>query len=300
MLKFSLFTDAIRDVLEKNGLRADNFRFSESAENAALKKDWNLGSWEFQDFLRHALKGTLTELHAFIETPYVRTLDLPGGRQLHIGIFNQQSKTWYGDTQGLWQFDFIREDELGLFADCSTFLDLGGHQLIWSIYYAQTSPTARVYAFEPSPLNCLIGLFNCLVNGVLDRVQLVPFAVAADGAAEHEKMLVDFMNIPIRMTSLSKHISGTVDFAKVDIEGYEYELLGDRFFCQLLSQARAAHFELHSGHLTRRGISTSDCVAALKTAGCRGVELHTGVDMYRFLETCDPKGFYALLLSCSQ
>jgi len=299
-MQFGLFTDAIRGVLDKHDLTGGNFHFSESAANAALQEDWNLAIREFQCFLKDTLKGTLTELHVFIESPHVRTLDMPNGRSIHIGILNQQSEDWYGSSQGLSQFDFLREDELGLFANCSTFLDLGGHQLIWSVYYAHTSPTARVYTFEPSPLNCLVGLFNCLSNGVLDRVQLIPFAVAADGVAEHEKMLVDFMNVPIRTTSLSKHIVGPVDFAKIDIEGYEYELLGDRFFCQLLPQLRAAHFELHSGHLTRRGISTSDCMAALKRAGCCGVELHTGVDMYQFLETCDPKGFHALLLARGQ
>lgn len=219
-----------------------------------------------------------------------------------MALVNEQSREWYGAEHFLGTCDFLIEAERGLFQGCKRFLDLGGHQMIWATYYASTAPDAHVTSFEPSVLNVVIGQFNCLVNGVLDQVEIVPFAVAADMEGrsredvETSKMLVDFMRIPLRARRLMEVAPGPFDFVKTDIEGYEYEMLSDRAYVSISRGAYHSHFELHLGHLVRRGISVADCVRALKTAGFEGVELYSQRDMYDFLSFCDPASYPAFVL----
>jgi hypothetical protein len=192
--------------------------------------------------------------------------------------------------------DFLVPSARGHLRECKTYLDLGGHQLIWASYYAGTHPDAHVVTFEPSILNVLIGAFNCLVNDVIERVEIVPFAVKAIGQStkqEADKMLVDFLTVPLRTTLLMDHVQGEFDFTKTDIEGYEYEMLSDPGYVHLLKSARHSHFELHLGHLIKRGISREDCKNALLKAGISGTELYSGQEMYEFLDHCDRNGFFA-------
>ena len=300
---FDIYTKKALDVYRVNEHPAteDGVIFSDFARSKAIAGDWNPCARELRDQLNSTLASVLSEDHSFEAFPYVREISLPRGKKISVAVVNQQSREWYGGQDVLGSFDFVAEDQLGAFTGCRRFLDLGGHQLIWSIYYALTASTAKVTAFEPSILNVLIGLFNCLVNGVVDRVQVVPYAVVAEGADEvshdSDKMLVDFMTVPLKARPLSESSNKVFDFVKVDIEGYEYELLSDRLFLDILSKARKTHFELHLGHLIKRNVTRENCVAAMKSAKLEGIELHSQKEMYAFLDTCDRNGYYSFLLN---
>jgi FkbM family methyltransferase len=300
--QLEIFASEVQSILNLHNLHpTTNFRFSNDAMLCASEGNWNSAAIEFKNNIEQLLHGMLSELHKFVDKPYIRKIELPTGGVISVGIINEQSREWYGGENALSAFDFVYEWQLGVFADCEKYLDLGGHQLVWSIFYAQTNDRANVVAFEPSILNALIGLFNCLVNGVINRVQVVPFAVACERVEEaspdSEKMLVDFMTVPLKTCQLGKYAGCKFDFIKVDIEGYEFEMLGDATFRFLINGAKKTHFELHLGHLLKRSISVENCVDALKLLNVSGTELYSGVEMYQFLATCKKDGFFSFVLS---
>lgn len=301
MPNFDLFATKAAHALNQHDMSvsADQLRFSSVAMQHAELGDMGKCAAEFATKLETILSPILAPSHAFESAPYVRKVDLPDGRTLYVAIINEQSREWYGSEHFVGACDFLIPAKQGLFQDCKTYLDLGGHQLIWTSYYAGTHPDSQVMTFEPSILNVLIGIFNCLVNDVIERVEVVPFAVKVKGLAsnsEANKMLVDFLTVPLRTTLLMDHIKGVFDFTKTDIEGYEYEMLNDPTYIHLLKSARFSHFELHLGHLVKRGISREDCTNALKKVGVMGTELYSGQEMYAFLEQCDRNGFYAFMI----
>ena len=300
------FCEKTRKILELHNLDGlGEIRFSTSALSGALIGDYDQCVKELRNELRQILGGILSASHVFVNDPYVRVIELPGGDSINVTIINQQSLEWYGGKDAIGAFDFIYENQSGVFQGCRTFLDLGGHQLVWSTFYAKTNVDAKVLAFEPSVLNAIIGLFNCLVNDVIDRVDVVPFAVAAKihpgdqkATVEDEggKMLVDFMTLPLRTCYLGEYADAVYDFVKTDIEGYEFELLSDQEYRALVKGAKVSHFELHLGHLVSRGIEVEDCIASLREAGFSGKELYSNVEMYDFLKTCKRDGFYSFLI----
>jgi hypothetical protein len=297
-----LFEEKCADVLTAHGLDANGiaFSFSEAAKFAALSGNWDPCAVEMRDMIAAVLTAHLAPSHAFVDAPYVRSLTLEDGTPLKLAIINKQSSEWYGGDSFFASCDFLVEKNLGCFSRAFRFADLGGHQMIWAIYYARTSKLASVISYEPSVLNCLIGLFNCLANDVIDRIEVVPFAVAAKGAesegSEGGKMLVDFMTMPLRTVTLADTIGGPQDFVKTDIEGYEYELLADDNYVHLLKSAPYSHFELHLGHLVKRGITREECVAAMRAVGLEGTELYSGQEMYAYLEGCDRNSYPAFIL----
>ena len=297
-----LFFSKVFEVYKKHELNVnrDVFTFSNLAIENAKLGDWNLCCQELCDILSTSLANILSDNHFFEKRPYVRNIQLTGKETIRIAIINQQGASWYGTENTIAAFDFLLEARRGVFKDSYSFLDLGGHQLVWSVYYAKTSDITSVIAFEPSILNTVIGLFNCLINGVINRVSVIPFAISVTTSFDKndgDKMLVDFMKVPLRTCHINECLDGVFDFIKTDIEGYEYELLGNKKFIHLIKNSKNSHFELHLGHLVKRGILLNDCVLALKSAGLNGVELYSGTDMYDFLKSCNPNGFFSFLIS---
>lgn len=305
-LQLGEFYDAVSEILLAYDLTGESLKFSNAALSRAAAGDFELSAEEFVLGVSKILEGKLAHHHVFLAKPYVRRFEFPRGEGLSVAIINQQSRDWYGGGDSVGAFDFLYEKQLGVFDGCNRFLDLGGHQLVWSCYYASLHSAASVVAFEPSLVNVLIGLYNCLLNGVVDRVRVVPYAVAvgtttdaASRADETSKMLVDYMTIPLRTCSLDQFCQ-VFDFVKTDIEGYEYELLKDDTYRKIVGTTKFAHFELHLGHLVKRGISRDSCVSALNAAGINGVELYSRRDMYVFLQDCDPAGYYSFLLGAGK
>jgi FkbM family methyltransferase len=297
------FSHQCQEALRAHGIpfAAGSLELSEGALAAAASGDWSMATREWRDRIAGVLEGQLAAHHQFHHDPYLRRIALPDGRSIAIAIVNQQSAEWYGTPETIGSFDFLVEQRKGALADCLSFLDLGAHQAVWSTYYAMLDPGIAVTAFEPSILNVMIGLFNCFANGVSSRVRMVPFAVRAGNqpaGADHaaDTMLVDFLKVPIRSISLREAGCAKFDFVKVDIEGYEFELLGDGHFVELCRQARHVHLEMHFGHLIRRGISVHDCRVRLAATGLKGSELYSGTEMFSFFDTCKPDGFYSFLL----
>jgi hypothetical protein len=235
--------------------------------------------------------------HLFLLNPYIRTLDIGDDRYLKILIANQQGEDWYGKKDFIHVCDFLTEEKLDCFKGANNILDLGGHQFVWTIFYAGIIG-AQVVVFEPSPLNTLIGIFNGLINKSLENITVYPFAIkSSTDKGDNEKMLIDFMNIEMQSYVLSECEFKNFDFIKVDIEGYEYEMLSDLNFVNFIKCAKKTHMELHLGHLIKRGVTLEKCINQLKSNNLNGKELWSQVNMYDFLNKADPHGFHAFILN---
>ena len=276
------------------------FKFGDNARDAAIVGDWNPCALQLQEKLRLLLSETLVPSHRFADGAYVRRFDLPHDISLLVAIINQQGAEWYGTESTVAAFDFLLERERGMFDECRSFLDIGGHQMVWATYYALTSKNACVTTVEPSLINVLIGLFNLAINGVLARTTVIPFAVSIEDSgsgSDTSTMLVDFMTLPLRTRGIAQIAPNEFDFVKTDIEGYEFELLHAPRYIALLQASKSAHFELHLGHLIKRNISKTDCINALRAAGLYGHELYSKLDMFEFLASCDKEGFFSFVLT---
>lgn len=300
---YDAYQKKIADALKAHNIAIvpEDWQFSGRALSAAEAGDWDMAAGELRDVLQKTLGHQLSTGHQFVAHPYVRRIAFPDQGSISVTIVNEQSREWYGSEQAVHAFDFLLEAQRGIFCDCRRFLDLGGHQLIWACFYAMSAPDARVVSYEPSILNVAIGLFNSLVNGVVERVQVVPFAALASNApaddGEYTKMLVDFMIVPLRGRRIEPFVDEPFDFIKTDIEGYEFELLNDPVYLDLLGRAKSSHLELHLGHLSKRGINLQQLLDLLHAADIRGTELNSMDDAYDFLESCDPDGFYAFIVN---
>ena len=276
------------------------FKFGDQAREAAINGNWDPCALQLQEKLRLLLSETLAPSHRFAERAYVRRFDLPHDISLLVAIVNQQGAEWYGTESTIAAFDFLLEQERGLFDECRSFLDIGGHQMVWASYYALASKNGYVTTVEPSLINVLIGLFNLAINGVLTRTTVIPFAVSTEDSgsgSDTSTMLVDFMTLPLRTRGIAQIAPNAFDFVKTDIEGYEFELLHAPRYIALLQASKSAHFELHLGHLIKRSISKTDCITALRAAGLHGHELYSKLDMFEFLESCDKEGFFSFVLT---
>ncbi|MBV7428548.1 MULTISPECIES: hypothetical protein [unclassified Acidovorax] len=275
------------------------FKFSDSALLAARNGNWLGAVGDLKNSLERVLGKNLNSSHRFLKKPYVRDFRFDGGDGLSVAIINEQSLEWYGRDGAEHAFDFLLESKRGLFANSKRYLDLGGHQMIWACYYALQSDTTEVISYEPSILNVAIGTFNCFINGVIGKVTVIPFAVLASNASEgdeNSKMLVDFMNMPLRGYRIDRMDDLKFDFTKTDIEGYELDLLACPCYARILKHARYSHLELHLGHLQGHGIGTDVWVNRLQAADLNGKELYSGRDMFEFLSEASPKGFYSFIL----
>ncbi len=264
-----------------------------------LSQQWDTASLEWRNYVHAALSPILDSNHLFLDKPTTCTFKLTTGHCLNVAIINEQAEAWYGGEHSTSAFDFVDHYNAALTKHCRSFLDIGGHQLVWSTFYALAHPHSHVVSFEPSPLNCLLGLFNCFINGVLDRVVVHPRAVAtpddcarSDGTAP---MLIDYVTIPPLLSAVS--IAGQpFDFIKCDIEGYEFDLLSDAHFLRLCSHAKHVHFELHLGHLIRRNVTTHDIAGKVKRLGFTLFHWPSGLPFEVFLQSHPSNGYYPFVL----
>lgn len=192
-----------------------------------------------------------------LSTPQIRILDF-GDITIKVPIINQQGIDWYLDAP-LDNFDFLVERSTGLLDGARTVYDFGGHHGVWSAYYARVvSNSGTVYSFEPSILNVEVAAMLHLLNDI-SNVVIIAAAVGThtdhDGTSDTPGILVDFV-VDMRVIDIRSAVWSRGDFMKMDIEGFEYDLLTK--FPWLFDLARNIHLELHIPHLEKRGLDYSE------------------------------------------
>tara|TARA_B100000508_G_C11465832_1_gene282434 strand:+ start:15982 stop:16872 length:891 start_codon:yes stop_codon:yes gene_type:complete len=122
-----------------------------------------------------------------------------------------------------------------------TFIDVGANIGLMSLYAAlKTGDDGRVIAFEPNIETYKIAEHNISINSFEDKIQLIKKGLGSKsetkklydnwsinrGAASLVKNSDEAQGSEIEITKLDKIIDGRlVDLVKIDVEGYELEVL---------------------------------------------------------------------------
>lgn len=123
------------------------------------------------------------------------------------------------------------------------FLDIGSLAALYSIMIAQQGIATRIIAFEPEPGNLVQLRANLLLNGLLDRVEVIPvavgdkagkipFYVAKESNKGTSRMTASDMHLIERQIEVDTmpvdeilQLSGEFIVAKIDVEGSELTVL---------------------------------------------------------------------------
>ena len=121
-------------------------------------------------------------------------------------------------------------------------VDVGGHQGIWTTFLAKLRPKGVVYTFEPHPVNFPYLVSNIRSNGIAN-VLLSPCALGSKnepsllrcwdpslkmgalGTCQLIKGDLPHYELPVEVRMLDSFEITGVDFIKIDVEHWEYEVL---------------------------------------------------------------------------
>jgi FkbM family methyltransferase len=171
---------------------------------------------------------------------------------------------------------------LELARGAGTLFDVGAWKGLFSLLFCLLDEHTRAVAFEPSPVgaDAIVALAN--LNRCAARLEVRRAAagqasgtgaarIAPDGIMTMDAVqpAVDVPSMPLAIVSLDDEVraSGVVpDLLKVDVEGYEYEVLAGA--TRLLRDRKPAIcLELHLDLLERRGIGPGRVVSLLESYG---------------------------------
>lgn len=176
------------------------------------------------------------------------------GRRVCWPLCNSQGIDWYQESP-IGSFDFVEEAALGLHKNAEVIYDFGGHHGIWALYYSLVVGTSgRVYSFEPSLINIEISALLMAANGICNVINIGAAVGNTERRSSKFKMLVDFVDKKsIQVADIRSCLWDYADFLKMDIEGYEYEVLTENPW--VFQAARNLHIEMHIPHLEKRGLN---------------------------------------------
>jgi FkbM family methyltransferase len=203
------------------------------------------------------------------------------------------------DVKILWHI-FVRRC-YGVSGRDSVILDLGANVGFFALYAATNAPGARIYSVEPFP-STFQRLTNHLEwNSLTARVTALNCAIASSEGkrfiagenvpAGQRRLLVDQseharpeVEVPCR--TLESILDGynlhSVDLAKVDIEGSEYEVLLSTPPA-ILRRISRMDLEIHN-NVTAQGRNSEELIAHLRSAGMALSSIET--DAQGFSQAC--------------
>jgi FkbM family methyltransferase len=170
-----------------------------------------------------------------------------------------------------------------------TIVDTGANVGYACLWLLSECPQARITAFEPVPAHVAQIEAHLRLNGLRDRVELVPAAASVKDGTAHfedkgpesgpaedgsaERIVVSLVDWYARLPE------GPIDLVKMDIEGGECDLLDDARFAELAARTRMIVLEWHeptngrggrdwcAERLAQAGFSVSDGAQQYGVAG---------------------------------
>jgi FkbM family methyltransferase len=231
-----------------------------------------------------------------LQSPFLKRFYF-NNKEIHFPIINEQGKEWY-EYSAPFNYDFYIEGHLGLHHKANVIYDIGAHQGLWSAYYAtlpnELGPTS-VWAFEPSIINYECSSLLFLLNKIYN-VRNIPAAVGPETKIcerNNAHILVDYIKHDVAFVSLNETLLAPPDFIKIDIEGYEHELImADK---NLLGKVPCIHLELHIPLLNIKKLNYKDITATIPWGDCEVHNYASGKLSPISLET-DLDGFCSLFI----
>ena len=167
-------------------------------------------------------------------------------------------------------------------------LDCGSNIGMGILFFKALYPDALITAFEPAPWACAAIEETIRANGLRDVAVHNAALAETDGTLElfHDPshpgsaaMSVFSERMPgaavqVRAVRLSRHITGSVDFLKLDVEGSELAVMRDLVSSGTIGQIRQMVIEFHH-HMSPTVDNLSECLALLERNGF-GYQLTSG------------------------
>lgn len=213
--------------------------------------------------MRERLAALSPDLCAdLLPSPYFQQMQF-GAHTLKVPIINKEGEDWYA-VQNVMNFDFLTETFAGLHKDARIIYDIGGHQGVFALYYSGLiERSGRVYTFEPSIINIEIAALSFLVNRA-DNIVLVPMGVGPRNdtiRSDTEGLLVAGAPTNMLLVRPDWMLLERPDFIKIDIEGFEHELIQSMPW--LFDLCDNFHLEIHVPHLKSRGVDYREIYDAI-------------------------------------
>lgn len=164
-------------------------------------------------------------------------------------------------------------------------IDCGANIGVSLLYIKIRAPHAQVLCFEPNPAARVVLEKNIATNGWKESVRVLPYALGKEkgtldffvdekaatssggSLTRHQKNENDrLVSYPVEVDLLSRHIEGTVDFLKIDIEGGEFDVLEELSAQHKLQYVSQLQLEYHyiPGFFTK---PLSEMLILLESAG---------------------------------
>jgi FkbM family methyltransferase len=210
-------------------------------------------------WLREALSGRAKNLaNSLTFAPSTIEREVAGEKhQFYLG--NVTGKSWYGSKTDIsFEMRFVRSE---LVKPGATVIECGAHHGAQTILLSRwVGSTGKVIAVEPIPENVAILRKNIELNKLTNVVVVdkavgsssgyLPMKLRSNGAVSPKSGAAKTKQIEsITLDRLAEELKVVPTFIKIDVEGYEYQILeGSR---SLLLKHPAVFVEVHTLSLAR-------------------------------------------------
>ena len=195
-----------------------------------------------------------------------------GGHEFEIIVYHRESEAWYGGGGGDHSLDLYRQHAFVRPGDVA--FDVGCNAGLIAVWLGlQVGPEGRVLAFDPFPWNALATHYNCRLNfvdnvttlagGLSDRTTDIRLPLAT--ARTLEKIDPAIPALDGRLVDVLAFVDEHPTFAKIDIEGGEFEL--SRADWSRFTRLERIFLELHPWFIEDRGLETRDVLRRYASAG---------------------------------
>jgi FkbM family methyltransferase len=215
-------------------------------------------------FVRTALKKILYDLRQRNFKPYLTKKNLDG-IVFDFWIGDTDGRDWYGQADRLsFEMRFIRDH---MIEPGDVVLDCGAHHGRSAILFSKwVGDKGKIVAFEPLPKNCdILGkniALNEITNIVLERKAVGAHRgrIRIDGVSD-STVIFSKQGLEVEVTCLDDYAHLNPAFVKVDVEGFEHQVLQGAQ--RVLSKRPKLAVEIHGNKLSKYGASLEDILNAI-------------------------------------